>query len=161
VGHSLQRTVPTGCGNNPTNWSAALPTAGFGSTADRDGDGMPDDWELANQLDPDNPGDAALDADGDGYTNLQEYRAGTNPRDAVSVLKFTSVSTQDGGIRLEFVAIADRSYSVQRRDNLGGGGWLKLQDFQAVQTNGTIELRDWAPTNFAQRYYRLVTPSLP
>jgi len=47
---------------------------------DTDGDGMPDYWELANGLDPQNPADAALDLDGDGLTNLQEYQHRTNPR---------------------------------------------------------------------------------
>lgn len=39
---------------------------------DRDGDGMPDAWESANGFDPDLADDAD-DADGDGYTNLEEF----------------------------------------------------------------------------------------
>jgi fimbrial isopeptide formation D2 family protein len=46
---------------------------------DSDKDGMPDWWEVANNLDPLNPADANLDNDGDGFTNLQEYKNGTNP----------------------------------------------------------------------------------
>lgn len=40
---------------------------------DSDGDGMPDDWETAQGLDPSDPGDGAADADGDGYTNVEEW----------------------------------------------------------------------------------------
>jgi hypothetical protein len=39
---------------------------------DADGDGMPDDWEKANGLDPRNPADAAASR-ADGYTNLECY----------------------------------------------------------------------------------------
>jgi len=43
------------------------------ATADRDHDGMPDQWETDNGLDPDNPADRNGDNDGNGYTNLEEY----------------------------------------------------------------------------------------
>ena len=51
---------------------------------DADGDGMPDAWEATFGLDPDDPSDAALDADADGLSNLQEYLAGTYPVSADS-----------------------------------------------------------------------------
>lgn len=47
--------------------------------ADRDADGIPDLWETAHSLDPDAAADAALDPDGDGFTNLDEYLMGTDP----------------------------------------------------------------------------------
>lgn len=40
---------------------------------DSDRDGMPDWWEVAHKLNPNDPADRNLDRDGDGYTNLEEY----------------------------------------------------------------------------------------
>jgi pectate lyase len=40
---------------------------------DSDKDGMPDNWEVKNKLNPNNPDDRNKDRDGDGYTNLEEY----------------------------------------------------------------------------------------
>jgi len=47
-------------------------------TVDTDQDGMPDDWETKYGLDP-NVNDASADPDGDGISNLDEFRADTNP----------------------------------------------------------------------------------
>ena len=49
---------------------------------DTDRDGMPDVWEKRHGFDPFNPADAQQDADADGFSNLDEFLAGTNPADA-------------------------------------------------------------------------------
>jgi len=50
---------------------------------DRDGDQMADDWEVATGLDPTVPNSGA-DSDGDGFSNLREYLARTDPHDSAS-----------------------------------------------------------------------------
>jgi hypothetical protein len=40
---------------------------------DTDDDGMPNHWETKHGFDPSNASDGPLDADGDGYTNVEEY----------------------------------------------------------------------------------------
>ena len=40
---------------------------------DSDGDGMPDTWETAHHLNPNDPGDANLTGGEDGYTNIEKY----------------------------------------------------------------------------------------
>jgi len=158
-GTSLQRIAVTGSGNKPGNWFAGMPTAGLLTMGDRDNDGMPDQWEVDNELNPDNPADALLDADNDGCTNLHEYLAGTDPNDPASALKLT-VNTQGSAVRLQFPVVAGRSYTIQRRDDLSASPWTKLQDFPPAQSNGFAETTDSSPTNSPQRFYRVVTPSL-
>ncbi len=50
---------------------------------DSDHDGMPDAWEKAHGLDPNDPSDASKDLDGDGYTNIEEFLNGTDPQQYV------------------------------------------------------------------------------
>jgi hypothetical protein len=49
---------------------------------DNDGDGMPNDYETENGLDPEDPSDAGEDPDDDGYSNFEEYKAETDPKDS-------------------------------------------------------------------------------
>ena len=51
----------------------------WAQSPDADADGMPDAWEIQYGLDPDDPADAAGDADGDGLANLVECQCGTSP----------------------------------------------------------------------------------
>ncbi|WP_221032388.1 hypothetical protein [Actomonas aquatica] len=47
---------------------------------DSDGDGMPDAWERRYGFDPHDPASGWVDSDKDGYTNVEEYLNGTDPR---------------------------------------------------------------------------------
>lgn len=47
---------------------------------DADRDGMPDEWEKAHGFDPSGAADGPKDADGDGWTNVEEFLNGTHPR---------------------------------------------------------------------------------
>lgn len=67
--------------SSPSTVRRTIPPSQFYSHPDdTDGDGLPDLWEIAYELDPHDPADAALDLDNDGLTNLEEYRYGTHPR---------------------------------------------------------------------------------
>ena len=50
---------------------------------DTDKDGMPDEWEKQNGLNPNDPSDANGDCTGDGYTNIEKYINGINTKNRV------------------------------------------------------------------------------
>ena len=54
------------------SWSAWPTLASKDAPKDTDGDGMPDEWELAKGLDPTDPNDGKT-VGADGYTNLENY----------------------------------------------------------------------------------------
>ncbi len=165
-GLSLQRRRAGEYANDPVNWFAAAPTAGRPNSdtpvdPDRDHDGLPNDWESANSLNPDDPTDAGRDADGDGLTNLQEFTAGTNPQSKDSTLRGEPVIEPGGQFALRFQAVAGKTYTVQYRDSLVVGDWLRLQDIGPNATSGPVEITDPNSDQRAVRYYRVITPARP
>jgi hypothetical protein len=130
--------------------------------SDADHDGMLDEWERANQLDPNDPTDAALDPDRDGLTNVAESLAGTNPRDPLSTLRFSEAISGHDGLKLRFNAIAGHAYTVEVREQLAGeGGWRKLADVPAMRCDCVAEVLDPQPVASGERFYRIVTPAGP
>lgn len=123
--------------------------------ADANLNGLPDTYEtnygMAGVLHP------LDDADNDGLNNLAEYLAGTDPTNAASYLRVEIVSA-GGGATLQFGAVANRSYTIQRAPVVGGP-WTKVADFIPLSSDQveTIFDPDWT-TN---RFYRAVTPRQP
>jgi len=157
-GLSLQRLSAFAYGDDPIVWTAAIPTPGrLADSADSDGDGMPDWWEMANGLNW-RVSDGNADPDHDGQTNLQEYLAGTNPNDASSNFKL-KVSNNAGLITLQFLAVSNRTYSVLYKDTLNDPTWLRYSDIPALSSNRVESVLDAAAGD--GRFYRLIAPQLP
>ena len=82
--------VPDSIDNCPSNYNPdQLDTDGDGMgnvcDDDDDNDGMSDQYEIDHGLDPLNAADALLDSDDDGFSNIREMKADTDPRDATKL----------------------------------------------------------------------------
>lgn len=75
----MAELVPRGFITNPAE-VGGYPIYAGKPYRDTDGDGMPDEWEIKNGLDPKKPADATGDLNGDGYTNIEKFIYGLNPR---------------------------------------------------------------------------------
>ena len=69
------------CPNNANSNQLDTDSDGQGNACDSDddNDGISDEFEIANNLDPLNAADASLDPDNDGLTNLEEFTLGSDP----------------------------------------------------------------------------------
>ena len=111
-------------------------TSGFSNriavtSTDGDNDGLPNAYENATPgLNAANPADANLDNDGDGFTNLQEFIAGTNPNDATSRLITTGV-VAGTDFQISFGTVLGKIYRVERSETLTS--WSPV----AIHVSGT------------------------
>jgi hypothetical protein len=76
--------------NADSNWDAWPVLNSTTALKDTDGDGMPDDWEKANGLNPNDSSDGNI-TDSDGYTNLEKYMNGI-------VSEITTNGNKDGEV---------------------------------------------------------------
>ena len=137
-----QASVPLQLGNNTLTLTAYKKDSSFLGTStlsvttsaanggtDSDADGMPDLWENQHGLNA-FASDGGEDSDRDGRTNLEEYLAGTDPRDRSSVFRVSA--TLDGaGVHLRFSATAGRSYAVEAQELGSSEGWKPLAQIPA------------------------------
>ena len=124
-------------------------------TVDTDGDGMPDDFENEYGFNPTLAPDANDDADADGLTDLQEFRAGTDPRDGSSKLA-SSLVPSGAAFVFRFNSVPGVVYRVDRCDDLADQVWTNL----AIRTGtgAMISVTDSAPSPTGRRFYRVQTP---
>ena len=102
-------------------------------------------------------GDAAdaADPDGDGWTNLDEYIAGTGPNDPASLFKIAQLQAGDGEFTITFPSALGRTYTVERSYTLETGSWVALPG-ETPGTGETLPVTDTDPTESPRRFYRVV-----
>ncbi len=129
--------------------------AEFTVNADSDGDGVPDAYEIAYGLDPNNALDADADQDGDGLSALQEYLAGTDPTDSQSALRVSSIDTSGSDIVIQFTAIPGKIYELQRNASFPAGQWRTVAN-GLTTNNSSIQVTDANAASLWSAAYRVV-----
>ena len=123
-------------------------------TTDSDSDGLPDYRE---DTIPDNEAWAEdysdfkrADSDSDGFSDLEEYVAGTDPRNYRSIFEVEKVAS-DSGFTLRWDSVPGREYRVMVSDDLPGGSWSNAY---TVVASGSETSYEPAMTN-SLNYYRV------
>ena len=123
---------------------------------DSDANGLGDDWEIAHfghigVIPSDDP-------DHDGMSNMQEYIAGTDPQDPLSVLKLQLWDAGSGGAMIRFPAMPRIGYTLQYQTNLSQASpWRNLTNVAPQPGTNLIQILDPAAGS-GGRYYRITTP---
>ncbi|HLX68050.1 MAG TPA: S8 family serine peptidase, partial [Verrucomicrobiae bacterium] len=121
---------------------------------DTDGNGLPDWWEqeFFGHLTGTDP---TADPDHDGMSNLAEWIAGTNPTNAASSLRLTSISaTNPGAIAVSWSSVAGKSYWLERTTNLATGfGTVVATNIPATAPTNTVTDTSAPPANAG--FYRV------
>jgi uncharacterized protein (DUF1800 family) len=117
---------------------------------DQNNDGLSDIWVLkynASGLLPN------ADTDGDGFTNLQESVAGTDPRAASSKPEM-AISRQglDNQLNVAFDTQAGKKYQVFQQTTLQPGGWLLADSWMG---SGTPIAKNYPIGIAPQQFYRV------
>jgi len=156
-GVSLARVDTALYANDPASWTSSSnvtpgSVGGVAPDPDADGDGMPDEWETTHFGGTDEPnGDAQDDWDGDGASNLDEWRAGTNPTNAASVLAIVSVRfSPDHAIT--WLSATGKYYSLWTTTNLLSTFGRMRTSIPATPPMNTLTT---APSAAGSMFYRL------
>jgi type VI secretion system secreted protein Hcp len=118
---------------------------------DSDGDGLPDDWEIAHNLNP-QINDRDSDADDDGATNYEELIAGTDPQSKDQVFKasFDGAAGASNG-NLTWTSTAGKQYRILVADSLGSPFELYTTITSAGDGSTSIPF----PTNLGKQFFKI------
>lgn len=99
--------------------------------------------------------DAAGDPDGDGFSNLEEDTAGTDPLQSTAFPHVFTINVVSNDVVVQIQSVAGRTYQLQRRNSPTSAGWTNLPP--AVVGNGaTATFTDSGAAALTQHIYRVL-----
>ena len=96
------------------------------ATTDSDGDGIPDRWETMHGLRPGSSNAPSSDADGDTFTDVQEFVTDTEPLDSSSTFKITGIRFGNDLTIEASPTSTGRLYTALGSTNLQDDSWLPI-----------------------------------
>jgi len=121
---------------------------------DSDNDGMDDAWEQLHfqTLSRDGTGDF----DNDRFSDLNEFLAGTLPKDAASALKvLPNPAVGTGSVTVQWLAVSGKTYRLQFKNSLSDARWSDIAG-DVTASGATATKVDSAATNPSGRFYRVL-----
>ena len=121
---------------------------------DSDSDGLPDDWEQQHFGNP-TSADGSQDSDADGFSNLQEYMANTDPTSSNALLEVegdSNVTSDRNGFVINWQSAPWRVYTLESSSNLMEGFSVRARRITA-----TPPLNSYTDTvsEITHRFYRI------
>ncbi len=95
------------------------------------------------------------DPDGDGLNNWQEWKAGTDPTSALSVLQMHSPSNAISGVTVSWGSVTNRNYFLQRATDLGAQPPFSTLQSNIVGQAGTTTYTDTNAVGLGPYFYRV------
>ncbi|MBE7494353.1 MAG: hypothetical protein HS117_05380 [Verrucomicrobiaceae bacterium] len=142
--------------------STALAVTHASEGADTDDDGIPDSYEYQTLASTGQPRSLGIlgpntDLDGDGVSDLEEYRAGTRAESGGDRLRATHAARTSEGFVLDFSVAPGRVYDIQGSGTLAPGSWQTLASgIHAPAGAGEHGVIITPPPGSTQLFYRVI-----
>jgi parallel beta-helix repeat protein len=160
---SLGAIVPVGwnitaTATDPAGNTSALSSSVLVSAVDSVGDGIPNVWRASHfggsGTTTNSQSCAACDPDHDGMSNWQEFLAGTDPTNAASVLRISTLTLTNSDVTISFQSVTGINYRLDVREDVETGGWSVLAN--GILGNGAVmRITDPGIMAVPRQFYRL------